>query len=320
MTAIVGTDLAFAAELLAAGQLVAFPTETVYGLGADARSASAVAKVFAAKNRPRFDPLIVHAASQQAARQLVTEWPPPASALADRFWPGPLTLVLPKIGAIPDLVTSGLPTVAIRVPSHPVARELIERAGVPVAAPSANPFGAVSPTTAAHVSEQLGNRVAYIVDGGPCTVGVESTIVHIGTGSPMLLRHGGVPVEQIEELIGPLDTPSSTGSDRPQLAPGMLDRHYAPRTPLKIVAKIESIRTPEECGLLTYEPVVGQERFAEIEVLSTRGDLTEAAAAFYAAIRRLDAAGVRQIIALRFPEYGLGHALNDRLTRASTTS
>lgn len=319
MAQFIGTDVGRAATLIAQGKLVAFPTETVYGLGANALDVNAVAAVFAAKGRPHFDPLIVHVATLAAARELTTGFPDAAVRLAERFWPGPLTLVLPKVERIPDLVTAGLPTVALRVPSHPLALQLIEQAAVPIAAPSANLFGYVSPTTAQHVAEQLGDRIDAILDGGPCTVGVESTVLHLAGDRPTLLRPGGISLEEIETLIGPVavlqQSPQSDAA--PQPAPGMLDRHYAPRTPLEIVDQLPPRDSQLQCGLLSLEPSDVATDFAAVEVLSSTGDLTEAAANFYAAVRRLDSAGLRQILARRFPNHGLGRALNDRLRRAA---
>ena len=337
-----------AAELLRAGKLVAFPTETVYGLGANALDEAAVARIFAAKNRPTFDPLIVHVYDVAQLEQLVREIPPTARLLIDRFWPGPLTLVLPKTDAVPDLVTAGLPTVAVRMPDHPLALELLRLADVPVAAPSANPFGAVSPTTAAHVAEQLGDRVDYILDGGACRVGVESTVLAVllteeskpeaqakgrvakpslarqaSISDLRLLRPGGVPVEAIEAVVGPVHieppatrTLAASGS-LAQPSPGMLTRHYAPRTPLEIHASPPAVARGERVGLLTLQPQLDTDRFAAIETLSQTGDLIEAAARFFAALRRLDALQLDRIVALPIPELGLGRALNDRLRRAS---
>ena len=319
MNASIGTDVALAAQLIAAGKLVAFPTETVYGLGANALDSAAVAGVFAAKERPHFDPLIVHVATLEAARELVTEFPDTAVRLAEKFWPGPLTLVLPKVERVPDLVTAGLPSVAVRIPAHPLALELIERAGVPIAAPSANLFGQVSPTTAEHVAAQLADRIDYILDGGPCRVGVESTVLHLGGECPLLLRPGGISLEDLEAAIGPVDTLQSnpTSDDGPQAAPGLLERHYAPRTPLQIVDELPPHQERSQTGLLTLGPIDEAATFAAVEVLSPTADLTEAAAHFYAAIRRLDAAGLSHILARRFPPEGLGRALNDRLQRAA---
>src|SRR6185503_15618034 len=219
------SELQKAAQIIHDGGLVAFPTETVYGLGADALNTFAVAAIFEAKNRPQFDPLIVHVADLGQAEILVTSFPSKAIKLAEKFWPGPLTLVLPKSDMVPDIVTSSLKGVAIRVPNHPIALALIREAGRPIAAPSANPFGQVSPTTADHVRKSLGNKVELILDGGPCAVGVESTIISFMEKEPMLLRPGGVPLEDIEAVIGKVAVPVLTG-DKPQ-APGQLLQHYS---------------------------------------------------------------------------------------------
>ena len=312
------TDIAAAADVLARGGLVAMPTETVYGLAAHALDPVAVAKIFEAKNRPHFDPLIVHVAERRQIDDLVTEVPPVAGRLMEAFWPGPLTLVLPKRECVPDLVTAGLPSVAIRIPDHPVARELLQRTGLPLAAPSANLFGRVSPTTAEHVAEQLADRIDLILDGGPCRVGLESTMVHIAAdGPPTLLRPGGVPQESIESITGPLATLRKTGNHAPQLAPGMLASHYAPRTPVEIVDTIAGLSSPEHLGLLSLVPVATPSAFGAVEVLSPNGDLAVAAANLFAALRRLDRAGVSKIVATLCPEQGLGRAINDRLRRAA---
>ncbi|MEZ6050373.1 MAG: L-threonylcarbamoyladenylate synthase [Planctomycetaceae bacterium] len=319
MSCLIGQDVKRAAALIRDGGVVAFATETVYGLGAHAFDPSAVARVFEVKGRPRFDPLIVHVASTNEARRLATDFPRAARQLAEAFWPGPMTLVLPKTDNVPDLVTAGLSTVALRVPAHPLARQLLLEAGVPIAAPSANPFGEVSPTTAEHVRLQLGDRIDYILDGGPCEVGLESTVVHVANEPPTLLRPGGVTQEEIERIIGSLRLPHSeeTGDDRPQTSPGMLSRHYAPHTPLQILTDISKITASNTTGVMALQPFAGMERFTSVEVLSQSGNLTEAASQFYAALRRLDSQGLQQIVATPFPETGLGRALNDRLQRAA---
>ncbi len=315
MTARVGTDLSYAARLLRTGGLVAFGTETVYGLGADAFDQRAVARVFEAKNRPHFDPLIVHLPDAAEADRVAAEFPDVARRLAGAFWPGPLTLVVPKRPTVPDLVTAGRPTVAIRVPALEAARRLLAEAGVPVAAPSANPFGRISPTTAAHVAEQLGNVVDYIYDCGPCRVGVESTVIDVSNGVPVLLRPGGVTLEAIQAVVGQVGTPVQSDAG-PQRAPGMLSRHYSPRTPLTL-SESPDIGSERE-GLLTLRPPASPTSFGRVEFLSATGDLTEATSNFFAALRRLDAAGLSGIVAVPFPEEGLGRALNDRLRRAAS--
>src|SRR5262245_29557837 len=226
-------SIRLAAELIRNGNLVAFPTETVYGLGADALQAPACAKIFAVKNRPFFDPLIVHVADLGWVEKLCARLDERARRLVEDFWPGPLTLVFPKTDLVPDLVTAGLPNVALRMPDHPVALELIRAAQKPIAAPSANPFGYLSPTTAQHVAEQLGNGVDMILDGGPCAVGVESTILDLSEEMPRLLRAGGLPLERLEHAIGSIEV-SRTHPHFP-LAPGQLPSHYAPRTPVQFL-------------------------------------------------------------------------------------
>lgn len=318
MTAAIGTDIDRAASLIAGGGLVAFATETVYGLGANAYDARAVARIFEAKERPQFDPLIVHLGDPTWLADIVTAVPPLAQRAIDRFWPGPLTLVLPKTDRIPDLVTAGLPTVGARMPSHPSALGLLRRANVPIAAPSANLFGHVSPTTAQHVAEQLGSRVDYILDGGPCAVGVESTILDVSGRQPTLLRAGGLAIEKLEAWIGPIAVPNvPLVENEPQLSPGRLSRHYATRTPLVLAEGKEPPPSGRRAGLLTLIADAGDKHYAAVEVLSPRGDLAEAAANLFAAMRRLDAAGLDRIVARLVPETGLGRAINDRLRRAA---
>ena len=310
----VGTDIDFASDLLRNGGVVAFGTETVYGLGAHARDPQAIARVFSVKDRPKFDPLIVHVADIENVDEIVSEFPELARKLAERFWPGPLTLVLPKRADIPDLVTAGRPTVAVRIPGLEQTRALLRATALPIAAPSANPFGRISPTTAAHVAEQLGGAIDYIFDCGPCRVGIESTVIDATESVPWLLRPGGIGLESLEEVVGPIKLVDRT-DEGPQRAPGLLSRHYAPRTPLRIVDR--PVATHSRTGLLTLVPHPDSAQFHHVEVLSHNADLTEAAAGFFAALRRLDAAGLAEIQAISFPEVGLGRALNDRLRRAA---
>jgi L-threonylcarbamoyladenylate synthase len=311
----VDTEVSRAATILRAGGVVAFPTETVYGLGANVFDAQAVARVFEIKGRPRFDPLIAHVCDHRQAESLVACFPKAAWKLARRFWPGPLTLVLPKASRVPDIVTAGLSTVAVRMPDHPAAIALIREAGVPLAAPSANPFGRISPTTADHVRRQLGKQVDLVLDGGPCRVGVESTIVSLTDSQPVLLRAGGLPVEEIERVIGPVLRPSSPPVH--PSAPGQFPQHYAPQTPL--VLRDDADKTPGSvrAGLLSLRVLVNVEGFASVEVLSPTGDLREAAANLFAALHRLDASNLDLIVADPVPETGLGLAINDRLRRAA---
>lgn len=324
MTCPIGDDVSRAAEILCGGGLVAFATETVYGLGANALDPRAVARVFEVKNRPRFDPLIVHVHDVSAVETLVAEYPSRARELTSRFWPGPLTVVLPKRDRVPDLVTAGLPTVAVRIPDHPLALELLRAAVVPIAAPSANPFGHVSPTRAEHVVEQLGDRIDYILDGGPCRVGVESTVLALVDDEPTLLRPGGVTLEELEAAIGPVSVPVGDAlANEAAASPGMLARHYAPHTPLAIHEagddefEFVETRAGHRVGRLAFRPLASTTGYAAVEILSPTGDLREAAANFFAALRRLDALGLDRIVADHFPDEGLGRALNDRLRRAA---
>ena len=317
MSAEITTEVGRAAEVLKAGGLVAFATETVYGLGANALDSQAVARVFEAKGRPRFDPLIVHLAEANDIDQVVARTPEVARRLSQAFWPGPLTLVMSKRGIVPDLVTSGLPHVAVRVPGHELARALIARAGCPVAAPSANLFGRVSPTTAEHVAEQLHERIDLILDGGPCRVGIESTILDVTTSPPTMLRPGGVTREEIEDLIGPVTVPDRSQPPQAPAAPGMLPQHYAPQTPVRLVRDWESVAVESGAAALAFRSIPQQERFDRVELLSTSGDLREAASRFFGALRRLDHPSASVILAELFPESGIGVALNDRLRRSA---
>jgi L-threonylcarbamoyladenylate synthase len=311
-----GPAIAAAARVLTAGGLVAFPTETVYGLGADATDGAAVARLYAAKGRPRFNPLIVHVADRAAAARL-GKFDAAAAKLATAFWPGPLTLVMPKADLCPvaDLATAGLETIAVRVPDHPVAHALIEAAGRPLVAPSANRSGHVSPTTAAHVAADLGGRIDLILDAGPTRVGVESTILACLSERPVLLRPGGIARAAIERVLGvPLGKPAPAQAHAPQ-APGMLASHYAPATRLRLNATTVE---PNE-ALLAFGPTLprGAERAGAVLNLSPTGDLVEAAANLFAHLRALDRAGAHAIAAMPVPREGLGEAINDRLTRAA---
>jgi L-threonylcarbamoyladenylate synthase len=306
-----------AGEALRAGELVAFPTETVYGLGANALDERAGARIFAVKNRPHFDPLIVHVFDEEAVPQYATDVDQRAVALMGRFWPGPLTLVLHKQPIIPDLVTAGFDTIALRVPSHPVARALLKEVHLPIAAPSANPFGYVSPTTAEHVQDMLGDVIGLILDGGPCAVGVESTVCALTEEQAVILRPGGVSVEDIEAVIGSVRVGQSSQPDR--RSPGTLPSHYAPRVPLFLIACGAPLPRPaagERTGLLLLQPRL-VEGYATVEYLSQGGNLIEAAANLFAALHRLDSAGLDRVIVESVPECGIGRAIMDRLRRAA---
>ena len=305
-----------AAEIIKKGGLVAFPTETVYGLGADALNPAAVARIFEAKNRPFFDPVIVHIASISVLDSLAAVFDEKARALADKFWPGPLTIVMPKTGVVPDIVTAGLDTVAVRMPDNETALKLIRESGTVIAAPSANPFGYISPTSAGHVHEQLGGRVDMILDGGECSVGIESTIISTGA-VPYILRHGWVPAEEIEKVIGKAEYKSSDG-EKPD-SPGRLLSHYSPRTPVVIINDMDSVISHKlnNAGLLAFKSPKRNQPFKTIEVLSPKGSMTEAACNFFSFLHRLDSAGLDVIYAETFPETGLGRAIMDRLRRAA---
>jgi L-threonylcarbamoyladenylate synthase len=306
-----------AAAMLKGGGVVAFPTETVYGLGANAFDSAAVARIFEIKGRPAFDPLIVHVFDTAMLGRVAAEVPSAAARLIERFWPGPLTLVLPKRAEVPGIVTAGLPTVAVRMPAHPVARKLIERSGVPLAAPSANPFGYLSPTRAQHVAVMLGKAVDLIVDGGPSRFGLESTIVRLAP-RPELLRRGALPVEEIEAVVGPLAEPQP-GAETTPLAPGRLPRHYAPRTPIRIV-EFASVAPAERAGAAALALREAPPGYTFVRVLSPTGDLREAAARFFESLHELDALAVTRIDAEPFAERGLGAAMMERLRRASCSS
>ncbi|MEU5944227.1 L-threonylcarbamoyladenylate synthase [Micromonospora sp. NPDC047465] len=312
-----GSGIAEAASVLRTGGLVAFPTETVYGLGANALDPRAAARIFEAKARPSFDPLITHLADAAELEKLVGAVPPAVATLAERFWPGPLTLIVDRPAAIPPIVTSGLATMAVRVPDNTYARALIAEAGVPVAAPSANRFGQLSPTRAEHVVRGLGAAVDVVLDGGPTRCGIESTIVDARGERPVVLRLGALPLEALEEAVGPVTVrPGSSGQP---VAPGTLAAHYAPRTPLRLASggeppAADGVRR----GFLAFrEPPAGD--WAAVEVLSAAGDLTEAAARLFDALHELDATGVGEIVVEPVPEVGVGRAINDRLRRAAAT-
>jgi L-threonylcarbamoyladenylate synthase len=331
MTAVLTTDprrpepgaIARAAAILRGGGLVAFPTETVYGLGANALDAVAVARVFAAKGRPSTNPLIVHLADLNQVSRVTADWPDVAARLAERFWPGPLTLVLQKHPELPEIVTAGGPTVAVRVPAHPVAQALLKEAGVPVAAPSANRSTELSPTTAAHVLRGLAGRVDLILDGGPTSGGIESTVLDVTTAPPRLLRPGLVTVSDIEAIAGPIATsqePARSSTAVPLRSPGQMPRHYAPRAPLELAdgngrTRVEVLTASGlRVGWVTWPgvaEVLGAER---VELPS---EPIAYAAGLYAALHDLDAGGVERIVVARPPEGEAWLAVRDRLRRAA---
>ncbi|NBP69395.1 MAG: threonylcarbamoyl-AMP synthase [Cytophagia bacterium] len=310
----IGKDIAKAKALLKKGKLVAIPTETVYGLAANATNADAVARIFEAKNRPSFDPLIVHVPDLHAVKRYADNLPLKALALASAFWPGPVTILFKKKDIIPDIVTSGLDTVGIRCPNHPITRALLEELDFPLAAPSANPFGYISPTTPEHVNEQLGDKIAYILDGGPCTIGIESTIVGFHNDQATVYRLGGLGIEEIEKVIGTVGIMLHSSSN-PQ-APGQLKSHYAPSRRL-IIGNLDQALSGEvnpNVAVLSFQKDYKvQYQF----ILSSAGDLTEAAKNLFLGLRTLDKMPVDAILTDLVPEQGLGRAINDRLRRAA---
>ncbi|GAA4003137.1 L-threonylcarbamoyladenylate synthase [Hymenobacter fastidiosus] len=314
----ISKDLAQAVRLLQADELVAIPTETVYGLAGNIFSPPAIARIFALKQRPLFNPLIVHIPSIRQLAELARYVPEKARWLAEAFWPGPLTLVLKKQPTVPDLITAGKDTVAVRVPNHPLVLALLAQVGFPLAAPSANPFGRISPTTAAHVEEYFGAALPMVLDGGDCERGIESTIVGFEGDEPVVYRLGSLAVEEIERVVGPVAIKNK--KEAAPDAPGMLSRHYAPATPTYLAADPGAFIArfaDKKIGLLLFsKKVVGPFVDHQI-VLSETGDLKEAASGLYGALHTLDKLGLDMIVAERMPDMGLGKSINDRLERAT---
>ncbi|HLP19636.1 MAG TPA: L-threonylcarbamoyladenylate synthase [Chitinophagales bacterium] len=313
MTTETGNDIVAASRFLALGQPVGIPTETVYGLAANALDENAVLRIFEVKNRPHFDPLIVHTYAKSEIGKYVQHIPALAEKLIDAFMPGPVTVLLRKNSLIPDLVTSGLDNVAIRIPNHPVALALLQQLPFPLAAPSANPFGYISPTTAQHVYDQLQGKIPYILDGGATNIGVESTIVGFEDDGPVVYRLGGLAIEDIERVIGKVRVQLNESSN-PQ-SPGMLKSHYAPRKRLTMYDVLQPVSNTT--GVIAFDSYISGIDEKHQILLSPTGDLNEAAKNLFAAMRRLDASDVTEIVAVKFPDTGLGRAINDRLKRAS---
>ncbi|MBC7425675.1 MAG: threonylcarbamoyl-AMP synthase [Bacteroidia bacterium] len=312
-----GTDIIKAAHILSSGDIVAIPTETVYGLAGNALNSDAVLKIFKAKNRPHFDPLIVHYSSFDSISAQINGIGKQAQKLAEVFWPGPLTMLLPKPDNIPSLVTSGSDLVAVRVPNHPLTLQLLANLDFPLAAPSANPFGYVSPTSAVHVNLQLGDKIPYILDGGDCAVGLESTIISFENGNPVILRLGGLKTEEIEEVLGEKVSFNTLQHSNPK-APGQLDKHYATGAKMILTDDIESeiLKYPgKNIELLLFGNQIS-DKYSNIN-LSKNGNIDEAAKNLFSSMRILDARNPDIIIAMKVPETGLGKAINDRLFRAS---
>ena len=310
----IGTDILKAKALLEKGELVAIPTETVYGLAGNALDVSAVTKIFSVKDRPQFDPLIVHVPALEVAKRFVADIPDKATLLANQFWPGPLTILLNRKPIIPDLVTAGLPTVGIRSPNHSLTQELLASLSFPLAAPSANPFGYISPTRPEHVNDQLGDKISYILDGGACAVGLESTIVGFEDDHTIIYRRGGLPIEAIEDLIGKVSAQLYSSSN--PKSPGQLKTHYSPRKKVILGNLPELLKkyNTSRVGILSYQTDFSMPyQF----ILTRTGELEEAAKNLFDALHTLDKMPVEIILAELAPEIGLGRAINDRLTRAA---
>jgi len=314
---IISKDIKKAVQLLTEEQLVAIPTETVYGLAGNIFSEKAIKSIFSTKQRPFFNPLIVHISSVKSLNGLVTHVPDKAKLLAAAFWPGSMTLVLKKSNTIPDIITAGKDTVAVRVPNHPVTLELLKKLPFPLAAPSANPFGSISPTKPAHVENYFSNSIKMVLDGGSCTNGIESTIIGFENEEPVIYRLGALPLEEIEAVVGRISIKNKK-EEKPD-APGMLARHYAPKTSTFLVddvaAEIKK-NTGKKMGVLVFKSSLNNENITEI-ILSKNGSLQEAASRLYSAMHDLDSKNLDLIIAERFSEFGLGKSINDRLQRAT---
>lgn len=318
----IGNDIALAQSFLENGQLVGIPTETVYGLAGNALNPESVALIFETKNRPTFDPLILHTSSLERVGEFVSDFPEELKQLAKKFWPGPLTLLLPRKPIVPDLVTSGLDRVAVRIPNHPLTLTLLEQLEFPLAAPSANPFGYISPTQAAHVEAQLGKKIPYILDGGPCAVGLESTIVGMEDDEIVIYRLGGLEISAIEKVVGPVKVKDHSSSN--PAAPGQLDSHYAPRKPF-LLGDLNTLIAEKQSEGVDFAVLSFSDAFEQIApekqiALSPSRDLPEAAQNLFAAMRKLDETSARVILAELMPETGLGRAINDRLRRAAVKS
>jgi L-threonylcarbamoyladenylate synthase len=317
--AAIGTSLVDAVSFLEKGELVGIPTETVYGLAGNALNPDAVTKIFTTKNRPSFDPLIVHTDAIAKVEEFIEDFPVPLRLLAERFWPGPLTLLLPKKSHVPDLVTSGLDTVAVRIPRHELTLALLRHLPFPLAAPSANPFGYISPTQAVHVNDQLGSKIPYILDGGPCEVGLESTIVGMLDDQVTVFRLGGLELKKIESIVGKVAVMAHSSSN-PQ-SPGMLKSHYAPSKPF-VIGDLRRLVQSHQASGTSFAVLAFQQVFETVNPhqqiqLSQQGDLVEAAKNLFAAMRTLDSLNVSVILSEYLPDEGLGKAINDRLKRAA---
>ena len=310
------SDIEIAAALLENGQVIAIPTETVYGLAGNALNCDSVKKIYEIKNRPLTNPLIIHLPDIAQLDKYVKNIPAIAKKLAEQFWPGPLTLLLPKRDIIPDIVTSGLPNVAVRIPNHPLALQLLRRLSFPLAAPSANPFGYISPTSAEDVKKILSGKISYILDGGFCETGIESTIIGFKDDKPIIYRLGAISADLIEKVVGKVEMNHKTEFP---VSPGMLPSHYAPHTPFFLINNIKELleTSPADTGLLSFSHLYSFIPRHHQEILSVNGSLDEAAHNLYKAMLRLDNLKLARIVAKRVPDIGIGVAINDRLERAA---
>jgi L-threonylcarbamoyladenylate synthase len=315
---IISKDISKAVELLKQEEVVAIPTETVYGLAGNIYSEKAIKAIFETKQRPFFNPLIVHIASPSYLDNIVVNVPHKAKLLSETFWPGPITLVLKKRDTIPDLITAGKDTVAVRVPNHPITLELLSQLEFPLAAPSANPFSSISPTSAEHVNTYFKDKIKMVLDGGPCTSGIESTIIGFENDEPIVYRLGSTSIEAIEDVVGKVEVKNK--KEIAPDAPGMLERHYAPKTKTILTDNIEESLTQykgKDIGVISFKSVIKADEIIIQMALSESGDLVEAASKLYDALHQLDKMQLDVIIAEKFPDYGLGKSINDRLNRAT---
>ncbi|MFN5846581.1 MAG: L-threonylcarbamoyladenylate synthase [Flavobacteriia bacterium] len=314
----IGKDIRKAAELLEKGEVIGFPTETVYGLAGNALNSSAVEKIFSVKNRPKYNPLILHADSIDKILNYVKEAPPISKKLMDAFWPGPLTLLLPKAENVPDLVTAGNPILAIRIPAHSIARALLSRLDFPLAAPSANPFGYISPTTSAHVDKQIGSKIPYILEGGNCMEGIESTIIGFEGEKAIIFRLGAISVEEVARVLPDVEVKVLSATH--PIAPGMLPYHYSPKTPMVLTDNVQGsieLFSGKQVGIIVHSQDNWFAGNSIVEHLTKTDDLKEAARNLYAAMQNLDSRELDVIITERFPDKEIGRTLNDRLEKAA---
>ena len=317
---IISSDISKAVAILSNEDVIAIPTETVYGLAGNIFSEKAIKRIFEVKQRPLFNPLIVHLGSVEQIRDVVADFPEKAQLLAKNFWPGPLTLILKKKDIVPDLITAGKDTVAVRIPNHPVTLELLQSLPFPIAAPSANPFNRISPTKSAHVAKYFEDAIPMILEGGECQKGIESTIIGFEDGEAVIYRFGSLALEEIEKVIGKIEVKNK--KEQAPDAPGMLAKHYAPRTKTILVKNIDETLKGidnQSIGLLRFTGDYTSEKIKHAAILSKSGDLNEAAANLYSALHWLDQLSLDLIITERFPDHGLGKTINDRLERASSS-